>query len=289
MHNLKIVHIDLKHQNILLKFQPSEGRAQGQNKLSYWDIHLADFGYSRFYIEQDKEGDFTKKNIDMESLAGAPVFMTLEVRFSALGDAIAFTRQGRNTNYVRELPPEVDPGAPKLTLSHSRKKSLQRKSSIRRIVSSFSTNKSSIMKEAPPPPSPSSPFKPLEGRLTRLETAISSAERQNTQFLLWSPEALQGWVEIELGLPESVGEAVRLQCRTVSMFLSMGERDYEQELGILQPLVRLKLTKVVQERVTLSKASTPYLYSPYRGINPQWIASHWLPSLGISQYNNNFR
>ena len=81
---------------------------EGQNKLSYWDIHLADFGYSRFYIEQDKEGDFTKKNIDMESLAGTPVFMTLEVRFSALGDAIAFTRQGRNTNYVRELPPEVD-------------------------------------------------------------------------------------------------------------------------------------------------------------------------------------
>ena len=25
-----------------------------------------------------------------------------------LGDAIAFTRQGRKTNYVRELPPEVD-------------------------------------------------------------------------------------------------------------------------------------------------------------------------------------
>ena len=181
---------------------------------------------------------------------------------------------------------EMDPGAPKLTLSHSRKKSFKRKSSIQRIVNYFRTNRASVPKELPPP---LASYEPPEGRLARLASAISSVERQNTQFLLWSPEALQGWVEVELGLPDSVGEAVRLQCWSVSMLLSMGERDYEHELGIVQPLLRLKLMKAVQERVALSKASTPCLYSPYRGVNHQWIASHWLPSLGLSQYSNNFR
>ena len=181
---------------------------------------------------------------------------------------------------------EMDPCAPKLSLSHSRKKSFKRKSSIHRIVSSFRTNRASVPKEIPPP---LASYEPPEGRLSRLSAAISSVERQNTQFLLWSPEALQGWVEVELGLPESVGEAVRWQCWTVSMLLSMGERDYEHELGIVQPLLRLKLMKAVQERVALSKASIPCLYSPYRGVNHQWIASHWLPSLGLSQYSNNFR
>ncbi|KAI6646084.1 hypothetical protein LOD99_9532 [Oopsacas minuta] len=181
---------------------------------------------------------------------------------------------------------ELDPGAPKLYMSRSRKKSLKRKSSIRRIVSSFKGTKSPGTKETP---SSLGECEAPEGRLARLQASISLLERENTQFLLWSPEALQGWVEVELGLPESVGDAVRWQCKTVPMLLSMGERDYEQELGILQPLLRLKLMKAVQERVAHSKASTPCLFSPYRAVNHEWIASHWLPSLGLTQYSNNFR
>ena len=207
---------------------------------------------------------------------------------SSLSDIETVTTVSDNSQLVDESieRTEMDPGAPKLSLSRSRKKSLKRKSSIRRIVSSFRTNRPTVPEE---PSVPMAPYEPPEGRLTRLESAISLAERQNTQFLLWSPEALQGWVEVELGLPESVGEAVRWQCRNVSMLLSMGERDYEQELGITQPLLRLKLMKAVQERVALSKASTPCLYSPYRGVNHLWLASQWLPSLGLSQYSNNFR
>ena len=182
---------------------------------------------------------------------------------------------------------EFDPGAPKLSIPRSRRKtSLKRKSSLRRIVHSF---------RVPRPPNPRDLPAPVmlleepESRRSRLEIAISAVERQNTQFLLWAPEALQAWVEVELGLPETVGDSVRWQCKTVPMLLSMGDRDYEQELGIQEPLLRLKLMKAVQERVALSKASMPCLYSPYRGVHHDWIASQWLPSLGLTQYNNNFR
>ncbi|KAI6660647.1 Liprin-alpha-3 [Oopsacas minuta] len=73
------------------------------------------------------------------------------------------------------------------------------------------------------------------------------------------------------------------------MLLSMDKRDYEQELGILQPLLRLKLVNAVQEQAALSKASTPCPYSTYSAVNHEWIASHWLPSLGLTQYSNIFR
>ena len=79
MHNLSIVHRDLKPQNILLKFPQSDRRVRGQDQSLEWDIRLADFGYSRFYKEKD--GEVTNKNIDMESLAGTPVFMAPEALY----------------------------------------------------------------------------------------------------------------------------------------------------------------------------------------------------------------
>ena len=209
---------------------------------------------------------------------------------SSLSDIDTVTTISDTSHIVDEMVnerTEFDPGAPKLSIPRSRKKtSLKRKSSLRRIVHSFRGQRQ------PPPrdlPTPVLLLEESETRRARLETAISGVERNNLQFLLWSPEALQAWVEIELGLPEQIGESVRWQCRTVPMLLSMGDRDYEQELGIQEPLLRLKLMKAVQERVALTKASTPCLYSPYRGVHHEWIAAHWLPSLGLTQYNNNFR
>ena len=82
MHNLSIVHRDLKPQNILLKFPGSDRRVRGQDQSLEWDIRLADFGYSRFYKEKD--GEVTNKNIDMESLAGTPVFMAPEALYCVM-------------------------------------------------------------------------------------------------------------------------------------------------------------------------------------------------------------
>ncbi|KAI6658344.1 Liprin alpha [Oopsacas minuta] len=73
------------------------------------------------------------------------------------------------------------------------------------------------------------------------------------------------------------------------MLRSMDKRDYEQELGILQPLLRLNPMSAIQERAALSKSSTPCLHSTYRAVNHEWITSHWLPSLGLTQYSNIFR
>ena len=186
---------------------------------------------------------------------------------------------------VRERT-EFDPGPPSLRLSH-KKGGLKRKSSLRRIVSSLRVSKGAGPREVPGTPPPTR--EALGVRQARLEVSLQAVERENTQFLLWPPDALQAWVEVELGLPDSVGVAVRYQCRTVPMLLSMSERDYEMELSIQQPLLRLKLMKAVQERAALSNAGMPCLYSPYRGVNHDWIATCWLPSLGLSQYSNNFR
>ena len=62
---------------------------------------------------------------------------------SSLSDIDTVTTVLDNSHIVDESlfeRTEMDPGAPKLSLSHSRKKSFKRKSSIRRIVSSFRTS-----------------------------------------------------------------------------------------------------------------------------------------------------
>ena len=83
MHDLSIVHRDLKPQNILLKFPGTDGRGRGQEQGCEWDIRLADFGYSRFYKEE-KDGDTNKRPVDMESLAGTPVFMAPEALYCVM-------------------------------------------------------------------------------------------------------------------------------------------------------------------------------------------------------------
>ncbi|KAI6657243.1 hypothetical protein LOD99_11147 [Oopsacas minuta] len=89
---------------------------------------------------------------------------------------------------------ELVPGAPKLYMSRSRKKSLKGKSSLWWIVSSFRETKSPDTKEIP---SSLGVCEAPEGRLARLQAEISFVEREDTQFLLSSPEALQAWVEVE--------------------------------------------------------------------------------------------
>ena len=209
---------------------------------------------------------------------------------SSLSDIDTLTTVSDTSHIVDESVnerTEFDPGAPKLSIPRSRKKTaIKRKSSLRRIVNSFRGPRPPVPRELP---GPVLLLEQPDSRRSRLEAAISAVERRNTQFLLWTPEELQAWVEVELGLPDAVGDAVRWQCRTVPLLLSMGDRDYELDLGIQEPLLRLKLMKAVQERVALSKASTPCLYSPYRGVSHDWIAGHWLPSLGLTQYSNNFR
>lgn len=107
---------------------------------------------------------------------------------------------------------------------------------------------------------------------------------------MWTPEIVQAWVEIELGLPETIGETIRQKSLSALLLSNYSERDYENEVGIHISLHRMKLMTAVHERVSLGqKRITPCLYSQFREVTNGWITSYWLPSLGLSQYTNNFR
>ncbi|KAI6660143.1 Serine/threonine-protein kinase 24 [Oopsacas minuta] len=75
-------------------------------------------------------------------------------------------------------------------------------------------------------------------------------------------EIRPAWVKVEQWFTGVSG-----RCKTVPMLLSMGKWDYEQELGILQPLQRLNPMNAVQDRAALSKASAPCLYPTYRAVD----------------------
>ncbi|KAI6660636.1 hypothetical protein LOD99_10368 [Oopsacas minuta] len=148
--------------------------------------------------------------IEIEKLCAGPYRKVLR---SNEGAAVGKMQMGEGTSYGGHRPSqqeytryslyldeslfertELVPGAPKLYMSRSRKKSLKGKSSLWWIVSSFRETKSPDTKEIP---SSLGVCEAPEGRLARLQASISFVEREDTQFLLSSPEALQAWVEVE--------------------------------------------------------------------------------------------